>query len=58
MGATFQNLRTPFGTRDETYSEVRFGTLTPTVAYAINPDMAVGAHHTARAVRATAGRCP
>jgi hypothetical protein len=43
MGATFQNLRTPFGTRDETYSEVRFGTLTPTVAYAINPDMALGA---------------
>jgi len=43
MGATFQNLNTPFGTRDETYSEVRFGTLTPTVAYAINPDMAIGA---------------
>jgi long-chain fatty acid transport protein len=43
MGATFKNLNTPFGTRDETFSEVRFGTLTPTVAYAINDDMALGA---------------
>jgi long-chain fatty acid transport protein len=43
MGATFENLNTPFGTRDETFSEVRFGTLTPTVAYALSPDMALGA---------------
>jgi long-chain fatty acid transport protein len=43
MGAEFQNLNTFFGTRDDTFSEVRFGTVTPTVAYSINEDMAVGA---------------
>lgn len=42
MGATFKGLNTPFGTRDETFSEVRFATLTPTVAYAVNEDMALG----------------
>lgn len=31
------------GTRDETFSEVRFGTLTPTLAYAINDDLSIGA---------------
>ena len=43
MGATFEGLNTPFGTRDETFTEVRFATLTPTVAYAFSDDMAVGA---------------
>lgn len=43
MGATFKDANTFFGTRDETYTEVRFATLTPTVAYAINEDMSVGA---------------
>lgn len=43
MGATFENLNTPFGTRDETFTEVRFATFTPTVAYAFSDDMALGA---------------
>lgn len=42
MGATFQGYRTPFGTVDETFSEVRFATLTPTVAYAVTPHVALG----------------
>lgn len=43
MGATFENTNTFFGTRDETFTEVRFATFTPTVAYAINEDMSLGA---------------
>jgi len=43
MGATFENLNTFFGTRDETYSEVRFMSLSPTVAYSLNEDAAIGA---------------
>ncbi len=43
MGAEFRDVNTFFGTRDRTFSEVRFATLVPTVAYAINEDMAVGA---------------
>ena len=43
MGAHFENVNTFFGTRDETFSEVRFGTLVPTVSYAITEDMSVGA---------------
>jgi long-chain fatty acid transport protein len=42
MGATFQGYRTPFGTTDETFSEVRFATLTPTVAYAATPQLSFG----------------
>ena len=42
MGATFDDQNTFFGTRDGTYSEVRFATLSPTVAYAFGEDMAVG----------------
>lgn len=42
MGATFEDLNTFFGTRDETFTEVRFMTLSPTLAYSINDDMAVG----------------
>ena len=43
MGARYKDLNTFFGTRDEIFSEVRFMTFTPTVAYAFNEDMAVGA---------------
>ena len=43
MGATFKDTNTFFGTRDETFTEVRFATFTPTVAYAFNEDMSVGA---------------
>ena len=43
MGAEFQNLNTFFGTQDRIFSEVRFMTLAPTVAYAINEDMSLGA---------------
>ncbi len=43
MGATFEGYATPFGSSDGTSSEVRFATLTPTVAYAVNEDFALGA---------------
>jgi len=43
MGATFDDVNTFFGTRDQTYTQVRFATLSPTVAYAISEDSAVGA---------------
>lgn len=42
MGASFEGENTFFGTRDETFTEVRFATMTPTVAYAFNEDMALG----------------
>lgn len=42
MGATFEGYSTPFGTKDGTSSEVRFLTLTPTLAYAVNEDFAIG----------------
>jgi long-chain fatty acid transport protein len=42
MGATFEGYNTPFGTKDGTYSEVRFLTATPTMAYAVNEDLAIG----------------
>jgi long-chain fatty acid transport protein len=42
MGATFKGYTTPFGTIDETSSEVRFATLTPTVAYKFNEKFALG----------------
>lgn len=42
MGATFENLNTFFGTRDETYTQIRFMTVSPTVAYAFSEDMALG----------------
>jgi len=43
MGATFEHENTFFGTRDETFSEVRFMTVSPSVAYSFSDDMAVGA---------------
>jgi long-chain fatty acid transport protein len=42
MGATFENYATPFGTTDKTTSEVRFATLTPTVAYRANDQFSFG----------------
>ncbi len=42
MGAEFVGESTFFGTVDRTFTEVRYGTLSPTVAYAINEDQAVG----------------
>lgn len=42
MGAHFVGYRTPFGTTDETFSEVRFLTATPTVSYSFTPDLALG----------------
>lgn len=42
MGARYKNLNTFFGTRDEIFSEVRFMTFAPTVAYSINEDQALG----------------
>ncbi len=42
MGANFEHDNTFFGTVDETYTEVRFMTVNPTVAYSIHEDMAVG----------------
>jgi long-chain fatty acid transport protein len=42
MGAEFQGYNTPFGTVDQTMSEVRFLTLTPTVAYSATPDLSFG----------------
>ena len=43
MGATFNDLNTFFGTRDQTYTQVRFMTLSPTVAYSFSEDAAIGA---------------
>lgn len=43
MGATFEDFATPFGTTDQTTSEVRFATLTPTVAYRFDDRFALGA---------------
>jgi len=42
MGAEFKDQNTFFGTVDKTFSEVAFMTFTPTVAYAVNDDMAFG----------------
>jgi long-chain fatty acid transport protein len=42
MGATFEGYSTPFGGKDGTFSEVRYLTATPTVAYAFNEDVAIG----------------
>jgi long-chain fatty acid transport protein len=42
MGATFKNQNTAFGTRDETFTQVRFASLTPCVAYAVNKDLSFG----------------
>lgn len=43
LGATFEDLNTPFGTKDETHSQVRCASITPTIAYRINDDMGLGA---------------
>lgn len=43
MGARYKNFNSFFGTQDEIFSEVRFMTVIPTVAYEINEDLALGA---------------
>ncbi len=43
MGATFNGINTFFGTQDQTYTQVRFATLSPTVAYSFSEDSAIGA---------------
>jgi len=43
MGATFNGLNTFFGTQDQTYTQVRFMSLSPTVAYSFSEDAAIGA---------------
>jgi len=43
MGVDFRDVRTPFGGTDDVFTEVRFLTAVPTVAYALSDDMAVGA---------------
>jgi long-chain fatty acid transport protein len=43
MGAEFAHANTFFGTVDETFTEIRFMTVNPTVAYSISDDMAIGA---------------
>jgi len=43
MGATFDDLNTFFGGQDQTYTQVRFMSLSPTVAYSFNEDAAIGA---------------
>ena len=42
MGATFEGYNTPAMTVDDTYSQVRFATLVPTVAYSISEDVSIG----------------
>lgn len=42
MGAQFDGYATPFGTKDGTYSQVRFASLTPAIAYAVAPTLALG----------------
>ncbi len=42
MGAQFEGYSTPFGTKDGTYSEVRFLTATPTVAFTPVEDFSIG----------------
>jgi long-chain fatty acid transport protein len=43
MGATFEDLNTFFGTRDQTYTQVRFMSVSPTLAYSLSEDSAIGA---------------
>ncbi len=42
IGATFENYLTPYGTRDKTSSEVRFATLSPTIAYEMTDEFSIG----------------
>ena len=43
MGAHFKDIKTVFGTTDETYSKIEFGKLVPAVAYRATPELSVGA---------------
>ncbi|MCP3981177.1 MAG: hypothetical protein GY716_17905 [bacterium] len=42
MGADFNGYMTPFGSEDDTFSEVRFGRVIPTVAYSFTENLSVG----------------
>lgn len=42
MGATFENYRTPFNPSDQTYSQVRFATINPTVSYSFTDNLSLG----------------
>jgi len=42
MGAHFKGYSTPSGSVDETYSQVRFLTVNPTVAFNVTPDFSLG----------------
>ncbi len=43
MGAEFKNLNTAFGTKDETYSNVSYAKITPSLAYQVNDRLSLGA---------------
>ncbi len=43
MGAEFKNLNTAFGTRDETYTNVAYAKVTPSLAYQVNDKFSLGA---------------
>ncbi len=42
MGAAYKNLKTPFGTTDETYTKVAYIKLTPSLAYKFSNQLAIG----------------
>ncbi len=42
MGAEFKNLKTAFGTTDQTYTNVGYAKLAPSVAYQVTPDLSLG----------------
>jgi long-chain fatty acid transport protein len=43
MGAEFKNLNTAFGTKDETYTNVAYAKVTPSLAYQVNEKLSLGA---------------
>lgn len=42
MGADFKKLKTVFGTRDRTYTNVRYAKITPSIAYQFNDKLSAG----------------
>ena len=43
MGAEFSNLNTAFGTKDQTYTNVSYAKVTPSLAYQVNDRLSLGA---------------
>ncbi|MFH1034135.1 MAG: outer membrane protein transport protein [Pseudomonadota bacterium] len=43
MGADFQNLNTAFGTKDQTFTNVSYAKVTPSLAYQVNDKLSLGA---------------